>query len=73
MPEFGPDFPSIHLVGMKDSATTKAIEAIRPPITDLAEAARNPKRYPRLTRYRGSMFNGMDVDGVYIYPPFQVV
>ena len=60
MPEYGIDPESVGLVGMNDSATTKAMEAV---------PARNP--YPRITRYSGSSFNGMDVDGVYIYPPFQ--
>ena len=71
MPELGIDPFSIKLVGMRDSAAEKAREAIRPRVPDSPFAVPNPRPYPGLTRFGGETFAGMNVDGVYIYPPFQ--
>jgi hypothetical protein len=70
MPESGIDPFSIKLVGLNDSVTTAAREAIRPRIPNGPFAVQNPKPYPGITRFGGTMLAGMDVDGVYIYPPF---
>jgi hypothetical protein len=71
MPELGIDPSSVKLVGMNDSAAAKAWEVIRPRIPHSPFAVHGAKPYPGMTRFGGETFAGMNVEGVYIYPPFQ--
>jgi hypothetical protein len=60
----------IRVVGLKDSLTEAALEAIKPNVPNSPFAVPNPMPYPAMTSFDGPMFGGLDVDRVLIYPPF---
>jgi hypothetical protein len=71
MPEFGIDPRCVKLIGVNDTPAIEAQEVIRPKLANSKFATSNAKPFTGLTRFGGATFAGMDVGGVYIYPPFQ--
>jgi hypothetical protein len=63
----------IRVVGLNDSLTRATLEVATPKSSDSPYAVRHPRPYPGMTRYNGATLGGMDVDGVYVYPPSQPV
>jgi hypothetical protein len=61
----------IRVIGMNDSLTEAALEAIKPKVPNSPYAIKNPKPYPGMTVLRGETLGGLSVDGAYIYPPLQ--
>ena len=61
----------IKVIGMKDSLTEAALAAIKPRVLEGPFAVRNPRPYRGMTRFNGSTFGGLDIDGAHIYPPSQ--
>lgn len=71
LPEVWIDPFEIRLLGSNDSLTATAVAATAPRPATGPFAAQPKKPYPGMTRYGGSSFGGMSVDGVKIYPPSQ--
>jgi hypothetical protein len=71
MPELGIDPFSIKLVGLNDSMTTAARKALRSPASDHPPGTRPVRTNQGMSRYDGSSLGGVDIDGAFIYPPYQ--
>lgn len=62
----------VKVVGMDDSMTVAALAVVAPRIADSPFAVRNPKPYPGITHFGGDVLGGVVVEGVTIYPPFEL-
>jgi hypothetical protein len=71
MPDLWIDPLEIRVVGLNDSLTEAALEAIKPRVPDSPYAVRNPRPYPGMTWFGESTLGGVSIDGAYIYPPSQ--
>jgi hypothetical protein len=65
------DLLDIKVVGLNDSLTEAALAVTKPTVSTSPYAARNPKPYPGMTRFGGSILGGVSIDGAFIYPPLQ--
>lgn len=70
-PDLGFDPFDIRLIGMDDPMTRSAVAATKSRVAAGPFAVPNPKPYTGMTRYGGSTFGGISVEGVLIYPPIQ--
>lgn len=61
-PAFGVEFFDVQTVEPNYSMAVEAAEVVR------AKAA-TPRPYMGVTRFRGSVLGGYEIDGAYIYPP----
>jgi hypothetical protein len=69
IPDLGIDPFDIKVLGLNDSFAQAALAMTIPTVADSPFAVRNPKPYPGLTRFGGSVLGGISIDGAYIYPP----
>lgn len=62
----------VRMISTADPMAKAAAEIIRPKAATGPFAVPNPKPYPGMTRFGGASLGGVNVDGVYIYPPQEV-
>lgn len=70
-PDLGFHPLDVRVIGMDDPMTRAAVEATKPRVAAGPFAVPNPKPYRGMTRYGGSTFGGLSVEGVLIYPTMQ--
>jgi len=70
-PEWGVDPFAVIVLGVGNLMARAASDIIQPKPASGQFAVPNPKPYRGMTRYGGSSFGGIQVDGVYIYPPWE--
>jgi hypothetical protein len=68
-PDMWIDPLEIRVVGLDDSFTIAASEAVRPKVPNSSFAVQDPKPFPGKTRLSGATLGGVELDGAYIYPP----
>ena len=61
----------VKVIGLNDSLAKAALALMKRTVTDSPFAVQNPKPYPGMTHFGGSVLGGVSVDGAYIYPPAQ--
>lgn len=62
MPELEIDSDDVLFVDVDDAMAVEAVAVVKPKDA-------NAKPYTGVTRFRGSVFGGLEIDGAYIYPP----
>ena len=70
-PEWGIDPFAVIVLGTNNPMARAAADFIKPKTVSGPFAVPNPKPYRGVTRYGGSSLGGIQVDGVYIYPPWE--
>ena len=71
MPDLWIEPLDVRVIGMNDSLTEAALDAIKPKVASISYAIRHPKQYPGMTLFRGDTLGGLSIDGAYSYPPLQ--
>jgi hypothetical protein len=59
----------IRVIGLNDSLADAARAATKPKIPNGPFVGQNPRPHSGMTRFNGSTFGGLSIDGAYIYPP----
>lgn len=73
IPDLWIDLLEVKVIGLHDSLAQAAMAVLNPRVADGPFAIRHPKPYPGMTRFGGTVFGGVSIDGAYIYPPPQPV
>ncbi len=64
--EIGVDIDDVLIIDVEDAMAVEAAEVVK-------EKVVNGKPYTGVTRFRGPVFGGLEIDGAYIYPPPRTV
>lgn len=61
-PELEIDSDDVLFIDLDDSMAVEAVEVVKSKVV-------NGKPFTGVTRFRGPVFGGLEIDGAYIYPP----